>query len=283
MILHVMLTLCAVLFPAPGEGTHTCAHRGNVTDFPENTLPAIQAAVTLTADQIEFDVHMTKDGQLVIIHDSTVDRTTDGSGSIADMTFEEVRALDAGSWFDASFAGTQIPTLKEVLEIIPETILCNVHLKNAPGVAKAAATLIKDMGRLSHCFLACTVSQMKEARAVAPEIMICNMDRQGGDRKAYINLTIEEGCQYIQLTRTQGTDGLKDDVKRLHDAGVRVNWFSAEEEPLMTLLADAGVDYILTDRLVLLQQVLKNRGGAPAESLKCSCKRVSEFSPDSTA
>lgn len=261
MFMPLLLILSATLFPAPGDGTFACAHRGNVADFPENTLPAIQSAVDMKAEQIEFDVDRTSDGRLVIIHDNTVDRTTNGSGPVENHSFEEIRALDAGSWFDERFAGTQIPTLEEVLEIIPHTILCNVHLRNAPKIAAETAQVIKDLGKLDHCFLACTIKQMKEAREIAPEIMICNMDRQGSDRGAYVDQTIEEGCQFIQIHRGQGTEGLEADVKRLHEAGVRVNWFSAEETPLMNTLADAGVDYILTDKLSLLQELLRERAG----------------------
>jgi glycerophosphoryl diester phosphodiesterase len=259
MMMSLFLVLSAALFPVPGQGSHSCAHRGNVSDFPENTLPAIQSAVDMGAAQIEFDVHRTRDGHLVIMHDNTVDRTTNGSGAVPDLSFEEIRALDAGSWFDESFAGTQVPTLEEVLKIIPHTILCNVHLRNQPEIAAKTAQIIKEMDKLDHCFLACTMKQKEEARAVAPEIMICNMDRQGGARKDYIDQTIEEECQFIQLHHQRGTEGLAADVKRLHDAGVRVNWFSAEEPPLMNTLIDAGIDYILTDRLSLLQQVLQER------------------------
>lgn len=257
MMMSLFLVLAAALFPAPGDGSHTSAHRGNVSDFPENTLPAIQSAVDMGAGQIEFDVHRTQDGRLVIMHDHTVDRTTNGSGAVPDLTFKEIRALDAGSWFDASFAGTQVPTLEEVLQIIPSTIWCNVHLRNMPEIAAETAQVIQKMGKLDHCFLACTIKQKNEAQAVVPEIMICNMDRQGGDRTAYIDQTIEEGCHFIQLHHKQGTDNLKADVKRLHDAGIRINWFSAEEVPLMKTLIDAGIDYILTDRLALLQEVIK--------------------------
>lgn len=260
-----LATLLA-LHPGPGEGTHACAHRGDLAAAPENTLPAIISAVEKGAHQIEFDVHMTSDGHLVIIHDATVDRTTNGSGAVADMRFEEIRALDAGSWFGPEFAGTRVPTLREVLEVIPETILCNVHLKNAPGVAAASAKVIRDMGRLSHCFLACTKKQAQEAKAVPPEIMICNMDRVRGNRAAYIDQTIALGAEFIQLHWGQGLAGLAEDIARLHDAGIRVNFFGAQEEDLIRELAEAGVDYILTDDLDLCLEVLRDYGTEPLET-----------------
>lgn len=257
--MYSLLLCCALSIVAdpPGTATYACAHRGDKACAPENTLAAIRLAVEKGAPQIEFDVQTTRDGRLVIMHDGTVDRTTDGTGKVSELTFEEIRALDAGSWFGSEFKGEQVPTLREVLEEIPKTILCNVHLKNTPGVAAATAKVIHDMDRLDHCFLACSEKQAKEAHAVVPEISTCNMDRQGGNRGAYINKTLELKSDFIQLSYAAGTDGLKEDVVRLHEAGVRVNWFGAQKEGLIRLLAEAGVDYILTDDLELCLRVLK--------------------------
>jgi glycerophosphoryl diester phosphodiesterase len=259
---EAMLTLwlfCALSLVAetPGAATQACAHRGDKACAPENTLPAIRSAVEKGAAQIEFDVQATRDGQLVIMHDATVDRTTDGKGKVSELAFDEVRALDAGTWFGPQFKGERVPTLKEVLQEIPKTILCNVHLKNTPGVAAASAKMIQDLGKLDHCFLACTEAQAAEAHTVVPEILICNMDRQDGNRKSYIDKTLTLKCAFIQLHHKEGTEGLKEDVARLHAAGVRVNWFGAQEEGLIRLLAEAGVDYVLTDDLDLCHRVLK--------------------------
>lgn len=251
------LTTGVVLFVQTAiAATGACAHRGDVKNAPENTIPAFESAVRLGAQQIEFDVQLSKDGELVIMHDGTLDRTTDGTGAVSDLTFEALRALDAGSWFDPKFTGTKIPTLRETLEVIPETILCNVHLKNSPGVAAASARLIQEMGRLEQCFLACTVEQAEEARAVVPEIQICNMSRQGGDRQAYVEITLERNCDYIQLHQNNGTVGLREAVEQLHAGGVKVNYFGAQDEPTIRALAEGGVDYILTDDLPLCLQVL---------------------------
>ena len=81
------------------------AHRGNSILFPENTMPAYRSALELPIDQIEIDLHMTKDGRIVMIHDHTVDKTTNGTGLVRNMTATEIRALDAGSWKDKRFAG----------------------------------------------------------------------------------------------------------------------------------------------------------------------------------
>lgn len=258
MHLVLLISLGTMLGGPPETGTFACAHRGDQACAPENTLAAFRSAVEKGAPMIEFDVQATRDGRLVIMHDPTVDRTTDGKGKVSDLGFDEVRALDAGGWFKAEYKGEKVPTLEETLEVIPETVLCNVHLKDSPGVAAGTARVLREMGRLNHCFLACTVKQADEARIEAPEVMICNMDRQGSDRKAYVDQTIELGNAFIQLHHKQGIEGLKEDVDRLHAARVRVNFFGAQEESLIRTLAEAGVDYILTDDLDLCQRVLRD-------------------------
>ena len=93
------------------------AHRGNVEGFPENTMPAFESAYALGVDMIELDLHMTKDGEIVVIHDPTVDRTSDGHGLVSDMTLSELKRLDFGIRTDAKFQGTRIPTFREFLEL----------------------------------------------------------------------------------------------------------------------------------------------------------------------
>jgi len=94
------------------------AHRGASGIAPENTLSAVKKAMDAGADIIEIDVHLTKDRQLVVMHDETVDRTTNGTGKIKDLTLKEIKALDAGEWFSKEFGGEIAPTLEEVLKLI---------------------------------------------------------------------------------------------------------------------------------------------------------------------
>src|SRR5919197_4354903 len=90
-------------------------HRGAMGYAPENTLASFELAVEQGADVVELDVHLSRDGQVVVIHDEQLDRTTDGRGLVGDRTLDELKRLDAGSWFDPRFAGQRIPTLHEVL------------------------------------------------------------------------------------------------------------------------------------------------------------------------
>lgn len=268
MITLTILTSALSLPNTATAATYACAHRGDIKCAPENTLPAFKLAVQKRAPMIEFDVYVTKDERLVIIHDNTVDRTTNGKGQVTELTFEEIRKLDAGSWFDPKFAGTKIPTLRETLEVIPKTILCNVHLKSGPGLAAKTAKTLEEMGRIDHCFLACSVEQIKEARAVVPKIKTCNMSRQGSNRRAYMDTTFEIGAEFIQLHFGNGTEHLKAEVAELHGHGVTVNWFGAQNEALIRTLAEADVDYILTNDLDLCINVLVEHCVKPMETGK---------------
>ncbi len=112
------------------------AHRGLLRHAPENTLANFRACLELRIG-FEFDVERTKDGHLVCIHDSTVDRTTNGTGKVSELTLSQIRALDAGSWFDPNFAGENVPTVDEVLKLIAEyqqhDVLIAVDLKDDVG------------------------------------------------------------------------------------------------------------------------------------------------------
>ena len=100
--------------------TKIFAHRGSKGTHPENTLASFKEAVRVGSDGIELDVHLTKDGHLVVIHDETIDRTTNGTGEIRNLTLAEIKAMDAGSWFHNKYAGEKIPTLEEVLLLLTE-------------------------------------------------------------------------------------------------------------------------------------------------------------------
>ena len=97
------------------------AHRGNSSVAPENTLAAIQSAIDVGADMVEIDVYPTKDGEIVLLHDGTLDRTTNGTGSVSNYTLAELKELDAGSWKSLRYRGEKIP-LREALELAKDKI-----------------------------------------------------------------------------------------------------------------------------------------------------------------
>ena len=116
------------------QNIYVAAHRGWCEKYPENTLAALQAAMDLGVDQIEFDVRVTRDNELVVIHDATVDRTTNGTGLVCDKLLSELKALDAGSYKGEEYRGYQIPTFIEVMEIVKDhpTMTLDIELKEYP-------------------------------------------------------------------------------------------------------------------------------------------------------
>ncbi len=106
------------------------AHRGDEAHAPENTLSAFKQAVEKGTDGIEFDVKLTADGQVVVLHDQSVDRTTNGTGNVAKLSFAALRELDAGKQFPGQFPGEKIPTLDEVFETVGKRVYMNIELKN---------------------------------------------------------------------------------------------------------------------------------------------------------
>jgi glycerophosphoryl diester phosphodiesterase len=125
---------------APPQRMLVSAHRGDRVRTPEQTMPAFVEAVRAGADAIELDVQWTKDQRMVLIHDWTVDRTTSSTGTVTDMTYAEIRACDAGSWFGLQFAGAQVPALEEVLTFAARyrRLLINVEIKS-PQLTQAQA------------------------------------------------------------------------------------------------------------------------------------------------
>lgn len=256
-----------------------CAHRADNRSAPENTIPSILSAVEKGAHQIEIDVQFSKDKKLVIMHDDTVDRTTNGSGKVADLTFDELRKLDAGSRVDPSFKGTKIPTLREALDVIPHEILCNVHVKGGPETSVQVAELIAEMGRIDHCFFSIGGSEANEAMAAArvavPDIMICAGFRADETvteetvsikkevleryRKKYPGKKIDGHINIIQLFfwgNPVPYDNIKKSVATLHSYGTRVNHCCASTEETIRPLIEAGVDFIMTDNLDLCLDIL---------------------------
>ncbi|EGL83152.1 glycerophosphoryl diester phosphodiesterase [Caldalkalibacillus thermarum TA2.A1] len=120
-------------------------HRGASGYAPENTLAAFELALEQGCTALELDVQLTRDEQLVVIHDFWVDRTTNGTGLVREMELEQIRQLDAGAWYDAKFAGEKIPTLEEVLNLVPEHILLNLELKIIPRMRGNIEQLVIDL------------------------------------------------------------------------------------------------------------------------------------------
>jgi glycerophosphoryl diester phosphodiesterase len=162
--------MCLLLDP---EARAVVAHRGDSAHAPENTLESLRQGASLGADALECDVHLTRDGQVVVIHDATVDRTTNGSGAVASLTLAEVQRLDAGFRFTRDGGrtfpwrgrGVSVPTLEELLDALPETPLI-IEVK-AAAAARATGLLLERTGAAARCligsFLASALTQFRDS------------------------------------------------------------------------------------------------------------------------
>lgn len=127
-----------------------CAHRGYNKAAPENTLPAFALAVSMGAQEIELDLWPNKDGDLVVCHDSSVTRTSDGKGLISEMTTKEIKALDAGGWFSPVYKGIKMPLFEEVLDLFGGKVITNIHIKSPARKVKMCEQMIRRGRELSE-------------------------------------------------------------------------------------------------------------------------------------
>jgi glycerophosphoryl diester phosphodiesterase len=234
------------------------AHRGDKAHAPENTLSAFRMAADKGADAIEFDVKLTADRQVVVLHDQTVDRTTDGHGDISKLTLAEARAFDAGKQFPGQFPGEKIPTLEELFEAVGRRVYMNVELTNyaTPGddlVARVAALVGKhglEERVLFSSFL--PVNLRKAARLLPGEPrglltfpgILGLWGRVFGWRGDYAAL-------HPYLAETNA--GL---VERVHAAGKRLNVWTVNTEADLRKVIGFGVDGIITDDPALALKLL---------------------------
>jgi len=230
-----------------------CAHRGGGATHPENTVVALQEAVRLGAHMVEFDIAITRDGTLVLMHDATVNRTTDGKGKVIDLTLAELKQLDAGVKTDARFAGTRVPTLVEALAVLPRNIWINVDFKadarfagkSAEAARKVAEILVAEK-RVPQSLFAGRGDDVTAARAVAPALRICSMERKP-DPADYVQAAIAQRADFIQLRDCAQDSRLPQWIAALKAAGVRINYFYTNDPAEATRLFGLGVDFVLVD------------------------------------
>ena len=226
------------------------AHRGLLRHSPENTLANFRACLELRLG-FEFDVSRTKDGHLVCIHDNTVDRTTNGTGQVENLTLAEIRKLDAGSWFNANFAGEKVPTIDEVLSLVAEyrqhNVLIAVDLK-AADVGKDIVKLAEKHGVL-HCllFIGRTIVEpelRKQIKAASPKAHTAAVANNSKEFPTALAAPLADWVYVRFLPTKEQIDAVHRAGKRTFIAGPTVagnlpqNWKQA---------ASVGIDGILTD------------------------------------
>jgi glycerophosphoryl diester phosphodiesterase len=246
-----------IKFPARGIS----AHRGACDTCPENTLAAFREAINVGAHIIEIDVQFTKDRELVIIHDNTVNRTTNGDGKVSGYTLAEIKRLDAGNWKSSEFKGEQVPTLKETLNIMPENTWLLFDIKGGKELAERVLEMIGEENRLNQSIFLNSGPVLKSLRTINPNILI-NIAGPRGDMWKYVNMATELKADLANVTGTDTTEFLEQ-MKKLHKNGIRLqNSVVNSPEELRKLFA-AGIDFSLTNELHMMMKIVEEFGIKP--------------------
>ncbi|SFS01010.1 glycerophosphoryl diester phosphodiesterase [Microbacterium sp. cf046] len=231
-----------------GEEAFIASHRGGGATAPENTIPAISAALAAGFDYVEVDVSLTADRQPVLMHDAKVDRTTDGHGRLATLTLAEVKELDAGSWFGEEFAGTRVPTFAEFLDVLAASgRRAIVELKGEwdavaveTAVAEVTARNLERRVALSS-FDARTLAMAGSSSTVLPRLFILRHLPEDVVRAA-----TEAGVRGLVVDRRAILDR-PEVVDELHSAGIRVVVYTLNSDTQWDEVTALGVDGIVTD------------------------------------
>lgn len=243
------------------------AHRGASAYAPENTLPAFQMAVDMGADGIECDIHLTRDGQFVVCHDETVNRTSDGTGRIAAKTLAELKTLDFGVKFDSRFAGTRIPTLEEMLDVVGGMRVINIEIKRFDHpMGQAAASdrfyeLLTNKNVLSRTIVSSFDEEaLKVLKQRHPDTVTCLL-YSGGKNKCETADKLH--CSAIHPDFAHLTAA---EIDKAHGKGMKVNcWTPNSQEDIRRQIL-AGCDGIITnypDRaLELVKESAQNENGS---------------------
>ena len=226
------------------------AHRGDSAHAPENTLPAFSQAIQEGVDGIELDVKLTADGHVVVIHDSDVERTTDGKGRVASLTLDAVRKLDAGSWFDPKFSGTKIPLLDEAFETIGRDKLINIELKNYStpfnGLALKVCELIKRHNNGSQIILSSFFAfNLNIAAQTLPNVSRGLLAMRGTPGLWARSFGFMFGD--FQALHPHVSSVSRQQVARAHRVHRRVHVWTVNDPEEVIRLTDWGVDGIITD------------------------------------
>ena len=231
------------------------AHRGNSAFAPENTLVAFAQALALGADGCECDVHATADGEIVVIHDATVDRTTDGSGAIGEMTLAQVRALDAGSWKGAEFAGEGVPLLAEVLEAHIGRAVLYVEIKDYECTEQAIEVIDRCNAQEWASLCSFSYDVCVEARKLRPELPVALIYSGGGNPKPpyeLVELVLAGNLQALSITHTDVTPEL---VVRCRQCGVGLWVWTVDDEERLAELDRMRVGNIVSNDPALALRV----------------------------
>ena len=236
------------------------AHQGASADAPGNTLAAFRLALEMGADGFELDVMLSADGHLVVIHDDTVDRTTDGRGPVRQKTLAELKTLDAGAKFDARFAGERIPTLQEALHLVAgNRAFVNVEIKTdslkGDGLEEKLVALIRGFGLGGRLLISSfNPFALWRMRRLAPDLPLALLYAE--NQRVYLR-----NRWFAFLSRPDALNpsfrlATQEHVRWAKSRGYRLYVWTVDEEPEMRRLIALGVDGVITNKPDLLRQVL---------------------------
>jgi glycerophosphoryl diester phosphodiesterase len=266
----------------PGRRPLRIAHRGASARAPENTLAAFAAAIADGADAVELDVQRTRDGVPVVLHDPTLDRTTDGTGPLAATTLSALRRLDAGAWFDPRFRGERVPTLEEALECVRGRCGLNVELKIAPArggtlrsrarrsreeaalLAEAVAGVLEQVRFDGFLLLSSfSAAALRAARAAMPRARLALLAsrRMTGLGATHRALALEAVNLHLRLA-TRRRFGA---ARRL---GLGILVWAVDDLENLRRVEDLGADGIMTDDVTLFDRLAPAPEGPPRRSAR---------------
>lgn len=237
-ILHAMYDARPLIF----------GHRGARADAPENTLPAFELAAHQGAHGIELDVHLSQDGHIVVMHDFTVDTTTDGSGPVMGLTLDALRALDAGRWFGPDFAGTRIPTLDEVFEAVGQRLFINIEIKSLTpetnGIETAVAACVTRHAMQQRVIISSfNPVALLRVRAALPDVPLGFL--YDADTLPLVSALLPGLSYEATHPRQDLIDAAL--VAQARQAGHLVNAWTVNDPARGQVLRDLGVDGLITD------------------------------------
>ena len=232
--------------------TRITAHRGSSSGAPENTMAALEKAVEEMADRAEIDVQETADGVIVLCHDTSLKRVAGVNKKVSDLTLEQIKKLDVGSWFSSEYQGEQIPTLEEVMEYAKGKIDLNIEIKNlgnSSGLPEKVIELVEKHEMQEQCVITSTNRfYLKRVKAVNPEIRTGYIISA-----AYGNFYSDEFIDLISIQSSFVTERM---IESAHEAGKAVHAWTVNGKVEMERLKQLGVDDMITDRPVLAREIL---------------------------
>ncbi|MEX0719901.1 MAG: glycerophosphodiester phosphodiesterase [Balneolaceae bacterium] len=250
------------LYSDNGDNFVVIAHRGASAYYPENTMSAFKAAYELGAEMIELDITLSKDGEIVVIHDEKLGRTTNRKGRVVDFTLEQLKELDAGSWFDASFTSEKIPTLEEVLIFAKDKIALNIEIKTEAvtkntfsGIEERSLELVKKYGMEEHVIFSSfdyrAISHLRELDVDIPLALLYDR-RQAARKLPSVLLDIFNAnafnCNYRKLSKKW--------IKDVSAHKIPVFVYTVNKEKDMQKLIESGVSGIFSDKPDVLKMVV---------------------------